>query len=46
MGRAYSEVTDQPALSALFDLDLARERAPSFEKLWREARRLLGTANT
>src|SRR6266545_5835080 len=24
MGRSYSEVTDQPALSARFDLDLAR----------------------
>ena len=46
MGRPYSELTDQPALSARFDLDLARERAPSFEKLWREARRLLGAAGS
>jgi hypothetical protein len=36
MGRPYSEVTDQPALSAQFDLNLAREGSPSFDKLWRE----------
>src|SRR6266542_2408208 len=41
MGRSYSEVTDQPALSARFDLDLARRGCQSFEKLWREVRRLL-----
>lgn len=41
MGRSYSEVTDQPALSARFDLDMARQGCRSFEKLWREVRRLL-----
>ena len=41
MGRSYSEVTDQPALSAVFDLDLARQRAASFDKFVRDVRRLL-----
>jgi hypothetical protein len=41
MGRSYSEVTDQPALAALFDLDQARGGAPSFDKLWRDLSRLL-----
>ncbi len=41
MGRSYSEVTDQPALAALFDLDQARQGAPSFDKFWRDTRRLL-----
>jgi len=41
MGRSYSEVADQPALSARFDLDSARDGARSFEKLWRELGRLL-----
>lgn len=40
-GRAYSPTTDQPALAAMFDLDLARERAPSFDKFYRDVRRLL-----
>jgi hypothetical protein len=35
-----SETVDQPALTAAIDIDLAR-RAPSFEKLYRELRRLL-----
>jgi uncharacterized protein DUF4276 len=38
--RHYVETLDQPALAAIFDLDLAR-RAPSFEKLWREVAVLL-----
>jgi len=42
MGRPYSEVSDQPALAALFDLDLARQRSRSFDKFWRDMRRLLG----
>lgn len=45
MGRSYSEVTDQPALSQLFDLELARQRAPSFEKFYRCAKRLLAASN-
>ena len=38
-GRGYSEITDQPAMSALFDLDLAFERSRSFRKLCQEWRR-------
>jgi hypothetical protein len=40
-GVAYSETVDQPALTARIDLDLARKRSPSFDKLWREMERLL-----
>jgi len=36
MGRRYSPVVDQPALSAVFDIDLARRRCPSFDKLLRD----------
>lgn len=32
-GRPYSEVADQPALGAVFDLELARQRARSFARL-------------
>ncbi|MBI5432025.1 MAG: DUF4276 family protein [Planctomycetes bacterium] len=39
--RSYSEVLDQPALSAVFDLDLARKRSPSFDKMWRDVASLL-----
>jgi len=38
--RRYSETLDQPALAAVFDLELARRRSPSFEKLCREMARL------
>jgi hypothetical protein len=38
--RKYSERVDQPALSRVFDLQQARDGAQSFDKLWREARRL------
>jgi len=31
----YSETVDQPAFSAVFDLQLAR-KAPSFDKFYRE----------
>ena len=41
--RAYSPVVDQPALAARLNMDLARRRSDSFDKLWREARRLLNT---
>ena len=34
--RSYREVLDQPALSAVFDLNAARQRSPSFDKMWRE----------
>ena len=39
--RKYSETIDQPALTELFDLDLARSRSPSFEAAYREIERLL-----
>ena len=35
-GRAYSPTLDQPALSARFDLDLARTRSQSFDKFYRD----------
>ena len=38
--RPYSETLDQPALTALLDVDRAR-RAPSFDKLCRDVERLL-----
>jgi len=37
LGRAYQETLDQPAFTATFDLDLARDTCPSFAKCWREA---------
>lgn len=40
-GSAYSPTVDQPALAARFDIDAAR-RAASFDKCFREVRRLLG----
>lgn len=44
-GFAYSATTDQPALAARMDLDVARERAPSFDKLWREVTRLMAATS-
>ncbi len=38
--RTYSERADQPAMTALFDMQTARERSPSFDKCWREVERL------
>lgn len=40
-GRSYSPTTDQPALTAVFDMDAARKRAPSFDKLYRAVESLL-----
>lgn len=37
----YEETIDQPALAAVFDVHRARERSPSFDKLWREVQGLL-----
>ena len=42
-GSAYSPPTDQPALAALMDLDVARV-APSFDKLWRAVAGILSTS--
>lgn len=44
-GRAYSPSTDQPALTAKFDMDAARQNAKSFDKLYREVEFLLATGN-
>jgi len=41
-GFAYSPTTDQPALVAVMDLQLARANAPSLDKLWRDLERLMG----
>lgn len=38
--RAYSETLDQPALTALFDIDQARS-ADSFDKFCRELQRII-----
>jgi Domain of unknown function (DUF4276) len=40
-GRAYKPAADQAALAAVFDLRMARENSPSFDKLWRDVARLL-----
>jgi hypothetical protein len=42
-GRTYVEVDDQPALTEKFDLQLARQRCPSFDKLVRAFETLLST---
>lgn len=40
-GLSYGPTIDQPALTAIFDMAVARANAPSFDKLWREVERLL-----
>lgn len=40
-GRAYKPAADQAALAAVFDLKMARDNSPSFDKLWRDVTRLL-----
>lgn len=40
-GQSYRETLDQPALTERFDLAQARQRAPSFDKLWRDVEELL-----
>lgn len=42
--RAYSPTRDQPALTAVFDMDAARA-APSFDKLWRDVEYLLAAVS-
>ena len=42
---SYSETTDQPALTALFDLEQARQ-VDSFDKCYREIVRLLDELQT
>lgn len=41
--RTYVEVDDQPALAERFDLQLARQRCPSFDKFIRDVEMLLTT---
>ena len=43
-GQTYKATRDQARLTALFDMQLARQRSDSFDKCWREVQRLLGTA--
>jgi hypothetical protein len=40
-GRTYAPTTDQPALTARFDTDLACQRSPSFDKCCREIDQLI-----
>lgn len=40
-GSPYVETLHQPSLTAVFDLEAARQRSPSFDKLWREVVTLL-----
>lgn len=40
-GRSYSPSADQPALTAVFDMEMARQNARSFDKLYREVESLL-----
>ena len=44
-GRTYRERLDQPALTAVFDLDAARLGADSFDKCYREIARLIAVLN-
>lgn len=37
----YSETRDQPALTSIFDMSMARQRADSFDKCYRDIRRML-----
>lgn len=41
-GLAYRPILDQPALTAVLDLNVARMGSPSFDKLCREVERLIG----
>ena len=43
--RAYSETLDQPALAAVFDIEIARTRSDSFDKCCREVHRLFREAS-
>lgn len=40
-GRSYAATIDQPTLTAALDLERARRRSPSFDKLTRSLRPLL-----
>jgi hypothetical protein len=40
---SYSPTVDQAALASAMDLELARTRSKSFDKLYRDLSRLFGT---
>ena len=42
-GRPYSATVDQPALTAVFDMDMGRRRSDSFDKCYRDIKRMLET---
>jgi hypothetical protein len=44
-GRAYSPTIDQPALTAVLQLDRARTRSASFDKLWRDIEHLIAATS-
>lgn len=44
-GRGYKPASDQAALTAVFDMKMARANSPSFDKLWRDVERLLTDAS-
>lgn len=46
MSGPYSPTADQAALTARFDMTLARRRSPSFDKMWRAVSALLTGAST
>ena len=39
-GRSYRPTIDQARLTELVDLEIVRQRCPSFDKFWREVERL------
>ena len=45
-GFPYEETVDQAALAAIFDLKMARENSPWFDKFYRDAVWLLGAAGS
>jgi hypothetical protein len=42
-GHPYKETVDQASLTSTFDLKVARENSPSFDKFYRDVASLLGT---
>jgi Domain of unknown function (DUF4276) len=43
-GHTYRETVDQQKLAKAFDMAMARERSPSFDKLWRQVESLCGVS--
>lgn len=41
MRGSYRPTADQAALTAAFDMEMARHRSPSFDKMWRAVAALL-----